>query len=197
MKNALVYMTFLFLLTGMLSGCTETMEAPTEEAATGGNSIEMKFEVAEPAKEEVDVSVEVEAEEAAEETPVEAAPEEERVEEEVEITPEEETVEETSSNTYVNGSYSRTGAYNSPAGAESLTVSLTLKDDVIVDARVFPASPNNVSLKHQEQFAAAVPSLVNGTRLDELSGISAVNGASLTGAGFNQAVAAIKSAAKS
>lgn len=49
--------------------------------------------------------------------------------------------------------------------------------------------------KFQEDFAGGIKAVVVGKNLDELN-VSKVSGSSLTGAGFNQALEAIKTQAK-
>ncbi len=132
---------------------------------------------------------------------------EEELEEEVEDQPEEleeglsrggggEEVEADES-AYVDGSYTQVGNYQSPAGSESVAVTIVLADDVITSVSVVPNSERDVSLHHQEDFAAGVAAVVLGKSLDEIGNLGAVNGSSLTPKGFNSAISAIKSAAKS
>ncbi|MBT4384559.1 hypothetical protein HOD30_02310 [Candidatus Peregrinibacteria bacterium] len=97
--------------------------------------------------------------------------------------------------TYKDGSYSSVGNYNSPAGPEEVTVNLTVNEDIVTAVTITTGSANDVSVKHQELFSDGIASLVNGVALDEIDNVGAVNGSSLTGAAFDEAVAAIKTQA--
>jgi hypothetical protein len=101
---------------------------------------------------------------------------------------------ETSS--YKDGSYSANGPYQSPAGAETMGVTLTLKDGLVTSVSITAQAENEVSLQLQNAFANGISALVVGKSLDEIGGYSAVNGASLTPKGFDAAVAQIRSLAQ-
>lgn len=198
MKNALVYMTFLFLLTGMLSGCTEgPVEEPVEAPEDEG--IEMEVEV-NPTTNAVEMEVTVgEAEDTAEDSDaveVEVEIEEETEVESVDMEVEVEEEADASTTVYADGSYSRAGSYNTPAGTQQITVSLTVKDDVVTGVNIFGSSDNETTQQYIDLFAAGIPNIVNGVRLEDLDGVSAVNGSSLTGGAFNSALAQIKAAAQ-
>lgn len=186
MKNALVYMTFLFLLTGMLAGCTENEAVETDMDSE--ENIEMEVEV-DPSADNLDVEVTVD--------------EGEDVDMEVEVKEDSEsTVEENTESSdanltvYADGTYTQVGSYNSPAGPESVNVSITLAGDVITGVSVTPLAENTTSLKFQQQFAGGIASVASGVRLEDLNGVSAVSGASLTSKGFNSALASIKASAQ-
>lgn len=97
---------------------------------------------------------------------------------------------------YKNGTYTASGVYATPEGGESIDVTLTIKDDVIVDsnvtgnARMFSTSGN-----YQRRFIADYKPYVVGRKLDSAQ-LSAVSGASLTSNGFNAALAKIKAQAQ-
>jgi len=97
--------------------------------------------------------------------------------------------------TYANGSYSANGDYQSPAGPEDISVTLIIQDDVITSATVVPQATNETSLNFQEKFAGGVVMEVVGMDLNELDGVSAISGSSLTPKGFNSALASIKAQA--
>ncbi len=97
-------------------------------------------------------------------TPVESTPEESGIlDEYVNDVPTVETPSETtpvkepatptevtpteSSLKYKDGTYSASGKYQSPAGTDTLQVSITVKDDVVTAVNITPASPNEVSLQ--------------------------------------------------
>jgi hypothetical protein len=92
---------------------------------------------------------------------------------------------------YKDGTYSATGKYNSPAGAEELDVTLTLKKDIVVDAKVTEKAVNKISIRMQDQFAAGYKQYVIGKNIKDIQ-ITKVSGSSLTPEGFNDAVAKIK-----
>lgn len=97
---------------------------------------------------------------------------------------------------YKDGTYNQSGSYQSPAGAESVSVSMTVKGDVVTGVTVTPAAQNEVSKQFQGLFAAGINQLVVGKKLSEIGAFGQVNGSSLTPAGFNSAVAAMKAQAQ-
>lgn len=97
---------------------------------------------------------------------------------------------------YADGTYSAQGAYRSPAGGELVTISLTLKGDVVTNATFSGDATNPKSKTMQAAFASGFMSQVVGKSLDEVS-VGIVNGSSLTGIGFMEAVGKIKADAKS
>lgn len=92
---------------------------------------------------------------------------------------------------YKNGTYSADGVYRSPAGAEEIHVTVTLKDDVVTAAQVEGTATHPKSKAMQEAFIAGFGAQVVGKSIDELS-LGVVNGSSLTPKGFMDAVAKIK-----
>lgn len=88
---------------------------------------------------------------------------------------------------YRDGTYSAAGNYVSPAGPEEVQISLTLKDDIIVQA-TFQSSPQNPkSAMYQQLFADGFKEVVAGKSIDSLS-LTVVNGSSLTPKGFMNAL---------
>lgn len=96
---------------------------------------------------------------------------------------------------YVDGTYQSNGTYNSPAGVDSLGVSLTIKNDVVTAVNVSVLATNEGSIYFQNLFADSIADFVVGKSLEDLTGVSVVNGSSLTPIGFNQALANIKAEA--
>ncbi len=92
---------------------------------------------------------------------------------------------------YVDGEYTATGAYTSPAGQEEVEVVLTVENDVIVAAEFDGKASNPTSVLLQGMFAEGFESEVVGKSLDELS-LGVVNGSSLTPKGFMDAVEQIR-----
>lgn len=96
---------------------------------------------------------------------------------------------------YKDGDYTAVGNYNSPGGAETVGVKITLKDDVVTAVIVTPKSARPISLKMQQTVAANVGALVVGKKLDEVV-LDKVSGSSLTPKGFNDAIVKIKTQAR-
>ncbi|GGF01359.1 FMN-binding protein [Mycetocola zhadangensis] len=92
---------------------------------------------------------------------------------------------------YTDGEYTATGDYQSPGGAESVTVTLTLADNVVtaVDVTGSGSTPN--AKKFQGEFIENISAEVVGQPIDSLN-VSKVAGSSLTSGGFNDAIDQIK-----
>ncbi|MBY6062472.1 FMN-binding protein [Microbacterium esteraromaticum] len=92
---------------------------------------------------------------------------------------------------YADGTYTAEGAYQTPETVETISVTLTLSDDVVTDVEVVgdPTAPE--STRYQGQFIDGIAAEVVGKKLDELD-VDRVAGSSLTSGGFNQAVVRIK-----
>lgn len=97
--------------------------------------------------------------------------------------------------TYRDGTYRADGAYVSPAGAESVSISVTLVNDVITDATFTGNATNPTSKQLQARFAAAFRQQVVGTSIDAVS-LTVVNGSSLAPKGFMDALAKVKAEAR-
>lgn len=100
------------------------------------------------------------------------------------------------SHTYKDGSYSATGVYRSPAGGEQVNVSMTLDDDTVTSVSFTGTATHPKSKAMQKAFSEGFIQQVVGKSLDEVN-VGVVNGSSLTGIGFMDAVAKIKAEAKS
>lgn len=97
---------------------------------------------------------------------------------------------------YADGTYTADGGYTAPSGQESITVEITLADDVVTDVVVTPHATEGNQAQFQGQFASGIAAVVDGKDIDELD-VSRVGGSSLTSGGFNQALAKIKAEALS
>jgi hypothetical protein len=95
------------------------------------------------------------------------------------------------SSTYADGTYEAKGSYVSPAGTETVDVSMTLKGDVITAVTVSPEADDATALAYQKAFAGGISQVVVGKDIDAIQ-VSRVAGSSLTSGGFNKAVTAIK-----
>lgn len=99
------------------------------------------------------------------------------------------------SSVYKDGTYSATGEYRSPAGPEAIGVTLTLKNDIVVEAVVEAKATATKSQMMQADFIANYKQFVIGKNIDEVV-LGKVSGSSLTPKGFNEAVTKIKAEAK-
>jgi uncharacterized protein with FMN-binding domain len=100
-----------------------------------------------------------------------------------------------STGTYKNGTYTSTGVYKSPAGEESVKVSLTIENDVVTNATFVGNATNPGSVKNQGLFSEGYKQYVVGKKIDAIS-LDVVNGSSLTPKGFMDAVQKIKAQAR-
>lgn len=118
---------------------------------------------------------------------------------EEEVVPSEEPTTDTtgpaSGSVYRDGTYSANGAYTSPNGAETVSVSLTLKGDAVTAATFTGNGTNPTTRFYQQKFSEGYKAQVVGKDLASLS-LGAVNGSSLTPIGFMDAVAKIKAEAQ-
>ena len=96
---------------------------------------------------------------------------------------------------YADGTYAKVGNYQSPGGNETVTVTVSVKDEVIQSVNVVKGTDNETSLRFQGLFVDGVNSEVVGRKLSDVK-VGVVNGSSLTGIGFNKAIEEIKVAAQ-
>ena len=99
-----------------------------------------------------------------------------------------------SGSTYVDGTYTAEGSYQTPESVETITVTVTLEDDVITAVDVTGDPQARESEEYQGKFIGGISDAVVGQDIDEIS-VSRVAGSSLTSGGFNQAIDEIKSEA--
>lgn len=97
---------------------------------------------------------------------------------------------------YKDGTYTVTASYRTPERNEDLTVTLTLKNGVVVDSKVTAQAKDPSSKLYQSEFIQNYKQFVTGKNIDTLS-LTRVAGSSLTPNGFNAAVAQIKIQAQS
>ncbi|WP_280171453.1 FMN-binding protein [Agrobacterium pusense] len=93
---------------------------------------------------------------------------------------------------YADGVYTATGEYGSQPS--HITVTVTLKDGVITAVTVTPHAYVPRSLELQRAFAAAVPKVVVGKRIDQVR-VGKLAGSSSTPKGFNDAIRQIRAQA--
>ncbi|MFM2357956.1 MAG: hypothetical protein RJA61_693 [Candidatus Parcubacteria bacterium] len=95
---------------------------------------------------------------------------------------------------YIDGTYSSTGIYTSPAGTEEIFVTLVIKNDTVSSGTFEGKATHPTSKKLQGQFSEGFSQAVVGKSIDSLS-LTVVNGSSLTPKGFMDALSKIKTQA--
>ncbi|MBX3311675.1 MAG: hypothetical protein KF916_02080 [Microbacteriaceae bacterium] len=90
----------------------------------------------------------------------------------------------------VDGTYTATGSYVSPGGRESVEVTVSLEDGLVVDINVTSLAKNPNSKEYQAKFISGIANQVVGKSILSLN-VSKVAGSSLTSGGFNQAITQI------
>jgi len=98
--------------------------------------------------------------------------------------------------TYKDGTYTADGSYQTPETVEKITVSITLAGDTVTAVKVTGDPQASETEHYQSQFIGGISAQVVGKKLDEIS-VSRVSGSSLTSKGFTQALATIRTEAKS
>ena len=101
-----------------------------------------------------------------------------------------------SDSVYTDGTYTADGSYQTPESVETISVTVTLQDDVITAVSVTGDPQKRESEQYQGEFIGGISDLVVGKNIDEIS-VSRVAGSSLTSGGFNQAIETIKAEAAS
>lgn len=92
---------------------------------------------------------------------------------------------------YADGTYTAQGAYATPETVETITVTVTLEDDVITSVEVEGTPQRPQSREHQAQFIGGIAAQVVGRDIDSIH-VTRVAGSSLTSGGFSQAIEVIK-----
>lgn len=95
--------------------------------------------------------------------------------------------EGTASSAYQDGTYTATGSYSTPGGQESITVTVTLKSDIVTATSAKSSSNDHDSREYQSRFISGYKSLVVGKKISDIQ-LSHVSGSSLTSSGFNKAL---------
>lgn len=169
MEKTISYALFLLLVTGLLfTACSK------EEGPAVVNEVEVELDV--KTGEQIV-------------TPVEEV--EEREESLDDSTPP--TID---TSDYGDGTYSEEGSYTSPAGPETIGVTLTIEDDIVTNVSIRKDATAEKSVNYQALFADGISALVVGKKLDEIGPFSSVNGSSLTPRAFQVALELIKSDAE-
>jgi len=100
----------------------------------------------------------------------------------------------TGTGTYADGTYTAEGSYPTPESVETISVTVTLKDDIVTDVEVTGNPQKRESEEYQGKFIGGIAAVVVGQDIDDLQ-VSRVAGSSLTSGGFNDAIETIKSEA--
>ncbi|WP_374974856.1 FMN-binding protein [Microbacterium trichothecenolyticum] len=103
---------------------------------------------------------------------------------------------DTGTGSYADGTYTAEGSYATPESVETISVTVTLENDVITAVEVTGDPQKRESEQYQGQFIGGIADVVVGEDIDDIQ-VSRVAGSSLTSNGFNEAIQAIKSEAAS
>jgi len=106
------------------------------------------------------------------------------------------TGSDSGSGSYADGTYTAEGSYATPESVETITVTVTLQDDIVTDVEVTGDPQKRESEQYQSQFIGGIADVVEGQDIDDIQ-VSRVAGSSLTSGGFNEAIETIKSEAAS
>ena len=172
MQKTIHFALFLFIVTGLLfSACTKVPESLEEDGMEGSLEESLEFE-----------------EEDDEDMPT-VSPSEE--------TPSENSAAPAQESAYVEGSYTQTANYMTPAGQETVGVTLTLDGEGIIQSvSVQNLAKDDTSQFYVGKFTEGISAVVVGKDIDSLGTIGAVNGSSLTPNAFNTAALAIRTEAQ-
>lgn len=96
--------------------------------------------------------------------------------------------------TYTDGTYTADGSYQTPESVETITVTVTLQDDVITAVEVVGDPQKRESEQYQGEFIGGIAEVVEGQDIDDIQ-VSRVAGSSLTSGGFNDAIEKVKAEA--
>lgn len=96
---------------------------------------------------------------------------------------------------FEDGTYTATGSYISPAGEETIDVSITLEGGVITASEFTGNATNEKSVTYQGLFASGYEDQIIGKMVNEVA-LDKVSGSSLTPKGFNDALDQIRTQAQ-
>lgn len=105
----------------------------------------------------------------------------------------EDTVTSGTASPYRDGTYTTTANYDVPRDTNTITVTITIKDGLIVSFSSESDYGDDESAMYINSFEAAAPSSIVGQSVD--TSFSRIGAASLTTAGFEAALAKVKSEA--
>lgn len=101
----------------------------------------------------------------------------------------------TVSTTYKNGTYSGSGTYMTPEGSETISVKLTVANDVVTSVTASVNANSGDSRRYIQSFMSGYKQQVVGKSLSSLN-LGRVSGSSLTPEGFNNALDSIRAQAQ-
>jgi uncharacterized protein with FMN-binding domain len=96
---------------------------------------------------------------------------------------------------YKDGTYSSTGSYSSPGGAESIKLTITLASNTVTASEVDSGANDPTASSYQSIFIGSYKQYVVGKKVSSIH-LSNVSGSSLTSQGFNSALSKIENQAK-
>ncbi len=99
------------------------------------------------------------------------------------------------SSAYKDGTYSATGNYSSPDGAQQIGITLTVSDDTVTSTSAQNKASGRDSSQYQDIFISNYKDSVVGKKINDIE-LDQVSGSSLTPIGFNDAVSKIQDQAK-
>jgi hypothetical protein len=97
------------------------------------------------------------------------------------------------STTFKNGTYSATGSYRAPDGTQQIGITLTIAGDAVTSASAKNEAQGRQSSQYEDEFISDFTSQVVGMKVDS---ISIFTRATLTVAGFDNALQNIESQAR-
>ncbi|MEI6728501.1 MAG: hypothetical protein WCK98_02555 [bacterium] len=97
---------------------------------------------------------------------------------------------------FKDGTYTASGSYNTPESVESIDVTITLKNNLISSVSTSTNAKDRESKQYLNLFKQGISSVVNSKTLDKATVSGSVNGSSLTGSGFNEALKKIADQAR-
>lgn len=89
-------------------------------------------------------------------------------------------------------SYSADGIYNTPAGPQTIGVTLFIQNRIIQSVTITNKATDTESRNYVTRFSSGISAKVVGLSIDNSFNFTSVNGASLTVTGFKNAVAIIR-----
>ena len=188
MQNTIRYALFLLIVSGILFTACESAAEDSDSILPSDEAVVEEEEAVEESAIETDLDEDTEKSPAADEDKSPATTTNPGI-----TTQPSEPAEESS--VYEDGTYTASGTYTSPAGPESIAVTVTVKNDLVSSVSIGQNATNPTSINFQGLFAAGISGQVVGKSLDEIGNYSSVNGSSLTPNAFDLALASIKAQA--
>ncbi len=93
---------------------------------------------------------------------------------------------------YKHGNFSAKTAYLSPGGKVEIEVTVVFEKDEVSSLLIRPIKADSTSLYYIDRYETGAKKLIEGVHIDDLDLQGSINGSSLTGGGFMQALEIIK-----